>query len=325
MSGREGFESACRDFFFRGDRLAGAVLFAIESDDPSCPASLSDTAAFEARLSAALDGRALSSLGDNDRAELRKLRDRIRGQFHEHNTEVQRTELELLLTASRERTPLLAGRHSSTPPGGDTQRLKQFVASHRSNVGAHPFLAGLSATLSTQLRQPRCVVWLLDDAVLTQSGGLGFAEASVELLVEGLGFEHSAPEDVEGQSASSHVSSSSCCQLRRVDSFAGCTIFAGAWISVLASHVQEWAVSANLSDDEIQIMLGLLPTSSELYARASGTRRVGSVQRRDDWETHRVSTLGAAISRFWRRNRKQALSGGCGTLALCLIVWLWFR
>eukprot|EP01043_Picozoa_sp_COSAG02_P107187 COSAG02_NODE_43198_length_377_cov_0.737410_1_plen_101_part_10 len=101
MSGRDGFETACRDFFFRGDRLAGAVLFAIESGDPSCPASISDPAAFEARLSAALDGRMLASLGDDGRTELRELRDLIRGQFHEQNTEVQRTELELLLTASR--------------------------------------------------------------------------------------------------------------------------------------------------------------------------------------------------------------------------------
>lgn len=209
MDGRDGFETACRDFFFRGDSVAGAVLFAIESGDPSCPASVSDPTVFEARLSAALDGRALASLGDDGRAELRELRDRIRGQFHAQNTEVQRTELQLLLATSRERTALLAGRHSATPPGGDTQRLKQFVASHRRNVGTHPFMAGLSATLSAQLQQPRCVVWLLDDAVLTQSGGLGFAEAAVELLVEGLGFGHSAPEDVEGQSDSSHVSSSS--------------------------------------------------------------------------------------------------------------------
>lgn len=208
MSGSTaGFETTCRDFFFRGDRLAGAVLHAIESADPTCPADVRDPAAFAARLSAALGGRALASLGDDGRAELREIRDRIRGQFHAQNTEVQRTELELLLVASRERTALLAGRHA-TPPGGDTQRLEQFVSSHRTNVGTHPFMAGLSATLRAQLRQPRCVTWLLDDAVLTQAGGLGFAEAAVELLVEGLGFKHSVPEDVEGESEGSHVRSS---------------------------------------------------------------------------------------------------------------------
>ena len=208
MSGSTaGFETTCRDFFFLGDRLAGAVLHAIESADPTCPADVRDPAAFAARLSAALGGRALASLGDDGRAELREIRDRIRGQFHAQNTEVQRTELELLLVASRERTALLAGRHA-TPPGGDTQRLEQFVSSHRTNVGTHPFMAGLSATLRAQLRQPRCVTWLLDDAVLTQAGGLGFAEAAVELLVEGLGFKHSVPEDVEGESEGSHVRSS---------------------------------------------------------------------------------------------------------------------
>ena len=203
--GRDGFETTCRDFFFRGDKLAGCVLHAIESGDASCPADVGDPEGFAQRLSAALDGRALASLGDEGRAELRGIRNRIRGQFHAQNTEVQRTELELLLNASSERTALLAGRHSATPPGGDTQRLKQFVSSHRTNVGTHPFLAGLSAALSAQLRQPRCVVWLLDDAVLTQSGGLGFAEAAVELLVEGLGFEHSTPGDIEGQPDGSHV------------------------------------------------------------------------------------------------------------------------
>lgn len=205
-SGRAGFETACRDFFFRGDSLAGAVLHAIETADPSCPAEISDATAFAHRLSAALDGRVLASLSDGGRAELRAIRDSIRGQFHAQNTEVQRTELELLLAASRERKALLAGRHSPTPPGGDTQRLRQFVSSHRTNVGSHPFLAGLSATLGAQLKESRCVVWLLDDAVLTQSGGLAFAEATVELLVEGLGFEHSTPDDLERYSEGSRVS-----------------------------------------------------------------------------------------------------------------------
>ena len=312
-----GFETTCRDFFFHGDRLAGAVLHAIESADSTCPADARDPAEFAARLSAALDGRALASLGDDGRAELREIRDRIRGQFHTQNTEVQRAELELLLISSRERTALLAGRHA-TPPGGDTQRLQQFVSSHRSNVGTHPFMAGLSATLHAQLRQPRCVAWLLDDAVLTQAGGLGFAEAAVELLVEGLGFQHSAPEDIEGQSDGSHVRSSSRTQHQ-------CSGVLVAWDSAWIWIVQVWVVSANLSDDEIQILLELLPPSSELYARASGTRRVGSVQRRDDWDTHRVSSPGAALRRLWRRSRRRALGGGCGALGLCLLVWFWFR
>ena len=89
--------------------------------------------------------------------------------------------------------------------------------------------------------------------------------------------------------------------------------------------MQDWVVSANLSDDEIQILLELLPPSSELYARASGTQRVGNVQRRDDWGTHRVSSPGAALCRLWRSSRRRVLGGGCGAFALCLIVWFWFR
>jgi hypothetical protein len=228
---REGFEAACRDFFFRGDRLAGAALHAIEAADATCPQEIHPEA-FQRALQQALDGRTLASLGDEGRGELREIRGRVRGQFHAQNTEVQRTELALLLEASRERTALLAGRHTA-PPGGDTQRLQQFVASHHANVGAHPFLAGLSATLRAQLRQASTVVWMLDDAVLTQAGGLGFAEAAVELLVEGLGFEHGFPTctaaDPEQQLEGARVRELSWCWC--CCCWCCCTLIDACWIA----------------------------------------------------------------------------------------------
>lgn len=285
LEGRAGFETACRDFFFKGDRLAGAVLHAIESGDPACPATC-DPEQFETALAAATDGWGLAALGDEGRAELRAIRDRIRGQFHAQNTEVQRTELALLLQASSERTALLPG---GTPPGGDAQRLEHFVRAHRANVGAHPFLAGLSATLTAQLGQASRIMWTLDDAVLTQAGGLSFAEAAVELLTEGLGFERPPPADLEQQAAD--------------------------------GSAREWVVWGALSDAEIGILLGYFPAPSDLFARAAGDREPGGLARREDWGIHRVS--GGRL-RWWGRNRR--LAGGlCGTLPLCVLFWLWRR
>ena len=184
------FEAACRAFFFCGDRLAGAVLHAIETAD-ACPSD-ADAAQFEAELSRALGGQALDTLSDADRAAMRATRDRIRGEFHAQNTEDQRSELERLVAASQSRSSL-----GTTPPGGDSQRLRTFLASHASNVGAHPFIAGLEATLREQMGEASRLRWSLDDAVLTQAGGLEFTEAAVELLLVALGFEARARDDVE--------------------------------------------------------------------------------------------------------------------------------
>ena len=93
--------------------------------------------------------------------------------------------------------------------------------------------------------------------------------------------------------------------------------------------LQDWLVPASLSDDEIELLLELLPPASELYARAAGERRAGSGKRRNDWSTHRADIGGvAAAGRCWRRHRQALrIAGTCGSvsLVLCVLVWLWRR
>ena len=275
------FEAACRAFFFRGDRLAGAVLHAIETADPTCPSD-ADAAQFEAELSRALGGQGLGTLSDADRAAMRATRDRIRGEFHAQNTEDQRSELERLVAASQSRSSL-----GTTPPGGDSQRLRTFLASHASNVGAHPFIAGLEATLREQMGEASRIRWSLDDAVLTQAGGLEFTEAAVELLLVALGFEARARDDVEQGSGSGQ---------------------------------REWVVSAALSDAELGALLRLMQAelTTELFARASGQRAAGGGARRADWASHEIPNNGWLPS-----GRRKALV--CGGLLVVLLVWLWRR
>ena len=62
--------------------------------------------------------------------------------------------------------------------------LRRFVVAHSTNVGAHPFLAGLARCLREQLGDNRCAIWTMEDEVLTQAGP-GFAEAAVTVLVDG--------------------------------------------------------------------------------------------------------------------------------------------
>ena len=269
------FEAACRAFFFRGDRLAGAVLHAIETADPACPSD-ADAAQFEAELSRALGGQGLGTLSDADRAAMRATRDRIRGEFHAQNTEDQRSELERLVAASQSRSSL-----GTTPPGGDSQRLRTFLASHASNVGAHPFIAGLEATLREQMGEASRLRWSLDDAVLTQAGGLEFTEAAVELLLVALGFE--ARDDVEQGSGSGQ---------------------------------REWVVSAALSDAELAALLRLMPEASELFACASGQRAAGGGARRADWASHEIPNNGWLSS-----GRRKALVCGGLLVVLLVWLW----
>ena len=63
-------------------------------------------------------------------------------------------------------------------------------------------------------------------------------------------------------------------------------------VACLRRVLQDWLVPASLSDDEIELLLELLPPASELYARAAGERRAGSGKRRNDWSTHRADIGG---------------------------------
>eukprot|EP01048_Picozoa_sp_COSAG05_P012190 COSAG05_NODE_1202_length_5536_cov_1.814420_2_plen_316_part_00 len=255
------FTSHCRRFFRTGDPMSRAIINAVERQDSTPPTGTEfATAEFTAALQQMLGGEGQLPLGNFDSALMRQLRhakDAAREEFHRENTRRQTQELEQLLKATTARaasnqgvmprvgSPLLGGGHESQSGAlspTSLPSLRRFATAHRSNIGAHPFLAGLNQCLLEQIGDHRCCVWTFEDEVLTQAAP-GFAEAAVNVLVEGLGFQ----PDLRGSSGigGSDLESGGC--------------------------GRSWLVAAGLTDSECGSLLAILPKQSDLYARPTGT------------------------------------------------------
>lgn len=70
-------------------------------------------------------------------------------------------------------------------------QLNKFLIQFHTYVGATPLILGLRNVLQAQMQDlAHCLVWVLDDATLTQSGN-DFMVASVNILITTLGFKPS--------------------------------------------------------------------------------------------------------------------------------------
>lgn len=240
------FSSHCQRFFASADPVSRAVVNAVERQDPTPPLT-GDAAGFTAALDEMLGSAPLQELRPDLIERLRRAKNTAREEFHRENTQRQTKELEkLLVRASSSRTPLLDNGSGGGLSPTSLPSLRRFVAAHSTNVGAHPFLAGLARCLREQLGDNRCAIWTMEDEVLTQAGP-GFAEAAVTVLVDGLGFE----PDLS----------------RSPDKAAGDDLESGGG----GGSGRPWVVAAGLSDSDCEQLLRCLPKQSELYARPAGT------------------------------------------------------
>ena len=240
-------EAALRDWcqraFSHADPVGAALLLAVERNDfalglNSHPLADGDVGAFREALRSVGVAEGAQHLPEERVGQMRAVKNSERELFHERNTAAQHSHLRALLAAAPPPSPAWRGE-----PELAAEAASRFVAEHRGNIGTHPFLGGLRATLEAQLSAPqRAQVWRTPWALLSQSGGEAFATAAVTLLSQVLGFELLQVLDCNAADAEGD-----------------------GWV--------DWQTHPAWSDRGIGLTLSCLPAAAELEARPAGECR----------------------------------------------------
>ncbi|KAI0231689.1 hypothetical protein L0F63_006647, partial [Massospora cicadina] len=115
-----------------------------------------------------------------------------RAAWHEQAAKRLQQELERLISCHLETSAKKTGNGPYSAPSMLMQ-LNKFLIQFHSHMGAAPLIHGLRAVLRAQMQDlTRSLVWVLDDASLTQSG-IEFMMASVASLITTLGFKPGKP------------------------------------------------------------------------------------------------------------------------------------
>ncbi|KAI9203818.1 uncharacterized protein BJ171DRAFT_508140 [Polychytrium aggregatum] len=134
-------------------------------------------------------GVALQTL---DPGRLGRIKNLAREAFHRTHQDHLSAELERLLQENR------SPNDAKVLSERDLHAVSQFVSKYQKHVGAVPFLLGLAQLVDLTRQSPRQkVVWVLDDAVFTQSAGDGFMESAVLLLCQTLGMQFQQPSSAD--------------------------------------------------------------------------------------------------------------------------------
>ncbi|ETI39139.1 hypothetical protein, variant 7 [Phytophthora nicotianae CJ01A1] len=131
------------------------------------------------------------------------------------------------------------------------ERMEVFIEKHLSNVGSHPFLAGLRAALQWNLESSTVVAWKLSDAVFVESGDSEFTHNALALLVLALNFSHceSAASGTPGTAKNPHV------------------------------KTRDWYLDPYMSDHDIRQLIRLFPSAKRLEGRPTGTKMLTKMDR----------------------------------------------
>jgi len=145
-----------------------------------------------------------------------------------------------------------------TPPHRRSE-LQTFLSQYKSSLGAQPFVKGLLCTLQLQINQLTLVSWTLLDDTFTQNGP-DFMRATINLLVNVLGYTHTIQEaDESGQQSS----------------------------------LRTWYLSSTLTDAEIISLIKVFPNYHLLgKVRATGTIDLSSQSRSLDMINKQKSIIG---------------------------------
>uniref|UniRef100_K3WTZ7 Uncharacterized protein n=1 Tax=Globisporangium ultimum (strain ATCC 200006 / CBS 805.95 / DAOM BR144) TaxID=431595 RepID=K3WTZ7_GLOUD len=127
-----------------------------------------------------------------------------------------------------------------------------FIKANVSNIGAHPFLAGLAEVLRWNLESTTVIGWRLSDAVFIESGGPAFAGAALNFLVGVLNFGHFVIDDAASADPNAEA-------------------------VVVKSRV--WFLDPYLSDNYIRQLLRVFPPSRKLEGRPTGSKHNSELYR----------------------------------------------
>ncbi|CAG8573820.1 10410_t:CDS:1 [Dentiscutata erythropus] len=161
---------------------------------------------------------------------------KVRSEFHREKAKELFKELDKLLHSKPAKyTPL----HRLS-------ELKTYLAQYKTSIGARPFLKGLLHVFKFQLHQSTLASWTFLDNTLTQNG-IDFMRATVNLLINVLGFTHTIQEvDESGEQGS----------------------------------LRTWYISSTLSDSEILTLIKAFPKEKFFNnVKATGLIELSSQQR----------------------------------------------
>lgn len=178
------------------------------------------------------------------------IRQKLRVEYHAEVALERRNKLASLLAQTPPFTLSSQDYKSAKTGAGQKRRAKQFDQfikryALKSSIGVHPFFAALARLLEYQGsgRLERSCVWLLDDAVLMESGGDDWMESVVWILKGVLHFQEERDTLAE-------------------DPFMG-----------EAETMRRWTVSASLSDPECRRLARLVP-AYVLPRRGRGSKSI---------------------------------------------------
>ncbi|CAI5722046.1 unnamed protein product [Peronospora effusa] len=131
-------------------------------------------------------------------------------------------------------------------------RTEVFMEKHLSNVGCHPFLAGLRAVLQWNLESSTVVAWKLSDSVFVESGDSEYTHNAFALLVLVLNFSHCVSVDKSNTCGASNDA--------RV-------------------KTRNWYLDPFMSDHDIRQLIRQLPDAKHLIGKPTGTKLLTKMDR----------------------------------------------
>ncbi|CAI2172309.1 1205_t:CDS:1 [Funneliformis geosporum] len=255
------WEEICSNFYTNDDKLAGTIVGLVEfASHSNGEVTLNFSNVDQTMMGKTEDLEPLfNKIGFNNGVMLLpkefdkylENKRKIRSEFHRKKAKELRKELNDLLNSKPAQYTALHRR----------SELSTFINQYKSSVGAKPFIKALLRMLQLQLKQSTLISWTFLDDIFTQNGP-DFMRASVNLLVNVLGFTHT---------------------VQQVDE------------SGRGDNLRTWYMNSLLSDTNIKSLIGTFPKENSLgNVGATGSIELSSQQRPIEMS----SSTGNIISRL---------------------------
>ncbi|CAG8623167.1 6816_t:CDS:1 [Racocetra persica] len=238
------WEQICLEFFSNNDKDAEAVVGLVEFASRSNREVTVNIDSIDKNLRKEKIEELLAKIGFVNGVMLHpqefdkylETKRKVRSEFH------RKKAIELF----KELDKLLHSKPAKYTPLHRLSELETYLTQYKTSVGALPFIKGLLHVFKLQLHQSTLASWTFLDNTLTQNG-IDFMRATVNLLVNVLGFVHTVQEaDESGEQGS----------------------------------LRTWYIDNTLSDYEILILIKKFPKETYFSnVRATGLIELSSQQR----------------------------------------------
>ncbi|CAG8453184.1 9321_t:CDS:2 [Racocetra fulgida] len=238
------WEQICLEFFSNNDKDAEAVVGLVEFATCSNREVTVNIDSIDKNLRKEKIEELLAKIGFDNGVMLHpqefdkylETKRKVRSEFH------RKKAIELF----KELDKLLHSKPAKYTPLHRLSELETYLTQYKTSVGALPFIKGLLHVFKLQLHQSTLASWTFLDNTLTQNG-IDFMRATVNLLVNVLGFVHTVQEaDESGEQGS----------------------------------LRTWYIDNTLSDSEILTLIKKFPKETYLSnVRATGLIELSSQQR----------------------------------------------